>query len=95
MTQDYSDLAKSERFKYFGNVALVDPETNNKGVGVGDLLDRYSSVILAYGAWKEKPIYLKPQLEQHIVSGREFILWYNKFPGFANYFFEQSNLKLS
>lgn len=90
VTSQFGDIAKHERFRYFGNIEVGDSkephggsEKKKKVVSLNSLRQVYPAVVLAYGAASDLALGL-PDEEKiaNVWSAREFVNWYNGYPDY-------------
>lgn len=89
MTQ-FADIAKSKRFRYFGNVC-INGEDPTKDISLITLREKYDGVLLAYGASSDTPMNIPGENLRGILSARCFVNWYNGHPDYQ-YLNEYINL---
>jgi adrenodoxin-NADP+ reductase len=79
VTNDFEEVAKDPRFSFLGNVLV------GKDISVQELRNRYSAVILAYGAVSDRTMGIEGENLKNVFSARAFVNWYNGHPDFATF----------
>lgn len=70
--ETFAAVARNPSFRFFGNIQVgVD-------IPLTALQKAYSAVILAYGAQHEAPLRIPG--EEHVLSARQLVNWYNGYP---------------
>ncbi|CAN0232644.1 unnamed protein product, partial [Ectocarpus fasciculatus] len=91
VTDTFGQIAQHPRFRYFGNVEV------GRDVSLQSLKERYSAVVLGYGADGNKIILDAPEYRalRGVYSAREFVNWYNGHPDYVSYgeAFRLNNIK--
>lgn len=72
--KDYEEVLRDERCNFFGNVWVGA----NGGIAIEKLKQKYSGIVLAYGAVHERSLNLPHEKTlKNIFSSREIVNWYN------------------
>ncbi|XP_065193332.1 NADPH:adrenodoxin oxidoreductase, mitochondrial-like [Sycon ciliatum] len=74
VTNQFTELAKSERCTFLGNVCVGDDIT------IASLRRLYDVVVLAYGASEDRKLGVPGEDLAGVVSARDFVGWYNGLP---------------
>ena len=82
---DFSTVLASDKCQFFGNVWVGNPTEGDhqlregcKQVSIDELRDKYSAVILAYGATSDRDLGLEGEHTlQGILPSRRVVNWYN------------------
>jgi NADPH-dependent glutamate synthase beta subunit-like oxidoreductase len=75
---EFEKILRHESCGFYGNVRL------GRDVQVGELLQRYSAVVLAYGAAKDARLGAEGEGGENIHAARQFVGWYNGHPDNAS-----------
>jgi adrenodoxin-NADP+ reductase len=90
VTNTFEDLFNNpkskERIRFFGNVEIGEEAKRDETCNLlplPTLMENYSSVILAYGAYSDHPLHLPKENDlSGVLSSREIVNWYNGHPDF-------------
>uniref|UniRef100_A0A8B9SVZ7 Ferredoxin reductase n=1 Tax=Anas platyrhynchos TaxID=8839 RepID=A0A8B9SVZ7_ANAPL len=74
VTKTFGQTARSERCKYYGNVAV------GRDVTVAELRQAYHAVVLSYGAEDNRTLGIPGENLPGVYSARAFVGWYNGLP---------------
>ncbi|XP_063983409.1 NADPH:adrenodoxin oxidoreductase, mitochondrial [Diachasmimorpha longicaudata] len=74
----FNKTAKNPRVKFLGNINV------GKDVTVEDLKRNYHAVLLTYGAEQDRVLGIPGEDLSNVISGREFVGWYNGLPANKN-----------
>jgi adrenodoxin-NADP+ reductase len=82
----FKDVAKSSRFRFFGNVAVgrIDDESIKNQISITELKKAYDVVVLAYGASSDKELDIPGERLNGVLSARSFVNWYNGHPNYKH-----------
>ena len=82
----FKDVAKSSRFRFFGNVAVgsIDDESIKNQISIDELKKAYDVVVLAYGASSDKELDIPGERLNGVLSARSFVNWYNGHPNYKH-----------
>ncbi|XP_026295633.1 NADPH:adrenodoxin oxidoreductase, mitochondrial isoform X2 [Apis mellifera] len=74
----FEKIASNPRFRFIGNVNI------GKDITVKELQEIYHVVLLAYGAEEDKTLNIPGENLNNMISGRQFVGWYNGLPADSN-----------
>lgn len=94
--KDFSKVASSSNFRFFGNVLVGGDGEAECRVSVESLRRNYDSVVLACGAGAERKLGIPGEDLEGVVSARKFVAWYNSEPKHTDLepFFERRETSL-
>ena len=84
VTTAFAGIAKDERTRYCGNVALA------RDVSVDELAAMYHAVVIATGADGEQLLNIEGENLDGVHAARDFVGWYNGHPEYASLSFDLS-----
>ena len=84
VTAVFHGIAKDERTRYYGNVAL------GRDVSVDQLASMYHAVVIATGADGEQLLNVDGECLEGVRAARDFVGWYNGHPEYASLSFDLS-----
>jgi len=76
---DFTQVAKSKRFSFFGNVTV------GADVTVENLRQRYNAVVFCTGAASDRMLNIPGEHLKGVHSARAVVNWYNSHPDFVTY----------
>ncbi len=79
VTNDFEEVASSDRFGFLGNVCV------GRDVSVAELQGCYDSVVFAYGASSDRDMGVPGEGLAGVCSARAFVNWYNGHPDFVDF----------
>mmetsp|Transcript_31481 Transcript_31481/g.83937 ORF Transcript_31481/g.83937 Transcript_31481/m.83937 type:complete len:504 (-) Transcript_31481:322-1833(-) len=74
VTNDFTDVAASPRFRFFGNVEI------GRDLTLSDLQKSYDAVVICVGAQGERLMDIPGEGLRGVAGGPEFVKWYNSHP---------------
>src|ERR1700761_2694990 len=82
VTRVYAKTAANDRFRFFGNVTLVEQ------VSRSDLRERYAAVVYAFGTATDNRLGIPGEDRPGSHPATSFVAWYNGHPQFADQQFD-------
>eukprot|EP00053_Salpingoeca_punica_P008727 m.78014 g.78014 ORF g.78014 m.78014 type:complete len:471 (+) comp14726_c0_seq1:36-1448(+) len=86
-TDQFATTASNPRCRLLGNIHV------GRDVRVGELMQAYDAVVLAYGAESDKPLGIPGESLKGVLSARAFVGWYNGLPDLQNLDVDLSRVK--
>lgn len=82
----FNDVAKSNRFRFFGNVSVgsINDASVKNQVTIPELKNAYDVVVLAYGASSDRGLNIPGEKLNGVISARSFVNWYNGHPNYKH-----------
>lgn len=76
--EDFANVASDPRCRFFGNVEV------GKDIDIEQLREKYSAVVLAYGADSTRTLGIPGEDLEGVYPARTFVNWYNGHPEFQD-----------
>jgi adrenodoxin-NADP+ reductase len=80
---DFAEVAKNDRFSFFGNVSVGGGEEAD--TSVDELRERYNAVVFCTGATSDRMLGVPGEDLKGVHSARAVVNWYNSHPDFVQY----------